>query len=517
MVQLIVLIIGLLTQGSVNAKPLPLDYGAKDFDLYYDALEPWFAKNSVTGQISWADQNYLDNYFFFHSDLELHALNQFLQGEFYLSAACSKEELDQNYSYLRYAHRLVILSYLLEVNEMFNHRAKKMLFGNICQIDWTKLVEKCQPKSEYMTYFLKNSKYITSQIKPLRVSAEDSGKRFQESWMTGLRQSPDTDPTAAGVLGYCKTHKCPRLSEGTPLETTFKNLCRYNEELFLNVCSEKDELHALSYIPEMYELIGRSNILNLLDSSLNSQGCLRIFSLYSAQVEKKNDYLSSIVPALFAQLESEDGYIQGRLFPAGALMEFNIKGLAQVFEEVKKIESPEPVPKAEEIKKVEDVTVVVAKPKPEVKKAEPPKVLAKKEKPKTIPKSAFLVAVEFRNKYDLERVKVDMFKFKYDYVFTLERTKKLDQSLQPFLQRAAIEEMKRLDGLGEKKAPVPLIFLKFMIDKGKHQGLFNLTNIIGSEFYVINTIDNNIKEVDFVQLQNDETTNHKWQLVILKK
>ena len=308
---------------------------------------------------------------------------------------------------------------------------------------------------------------------------------------------------------------------GQSLENIYKNLCANNEKLFLNICSEKDELHALSNVPELYELVGRSNILNMMNADLNIPGCLRVFSIYSSQVEKKNEYLGQMIPAMFTRLMTQgEGYIQGRLYPAGALMEFNVKGLAQVFEEVKKIEAPKPVPKIEEIEKVEDVNVVTVAPRPlEKPKPAPKKVVAKKAppRPKVIPKSSFLTAVEFRDKYDLERVKVDMFKFKYDYIFTQERSKRLESSLKLFMQRTAIEEMKKLDGLGETKAPVPLVFIKFMIDKEKHQGLFNLVNVLGSEFYVHNSIDKNVKEIDYVQLMNDDTTNNRWQLVILKK
>ena len=54
-------------------------------------------------------------------------------------------------------------------------------------------------------------------------------------------------------------------------------------------------------------------------------------------------------------------------------------------------------------------------------------------------------------------------------IFLLERSRKLNKSLEGFMRRKAMVEMKKLDDLGSKQAPVPLIFLKFMIDKQKHQ------------------------------------------------
>jgi hypothetical protein len=77
--------------------------------------------------------------------------------------------------------------------------------------------------------------------------------------------------------------------------------------------------------------------------------------------------------------------------------------------------------------------------------------------------------------------------------------------------------MKKYDKMGSKKMPVILSFILYMISYGQHQGLFNVTMVLGNQFYVINNFDHKHPEPVWIDLRNDETTNFQWELTILKE
>ena len=52
--------------------------------------------------------------------------------------------------------------------------------------------------------------------------------------------------------------------------------------------------------------------------------------MHSSLFEKRNDYLSAVIPVMHQSLLADQYPAQGRLFAAGALMEFKQKGLVQV-------------------------------------------------------------------------------------------------------------------------------------------------------------------------------------------
>jgi hydroxymethylglutaryl-CoA reductase len=85
------------------------------------------------------------------------------------------------------------------------------------------------------------------------------------------------------------------------------------------------------------------------------------------------------------------------------------------------------------------------------------------------------------------------------------------------MTREALTEMMTYDKLGSKEGPVPLLFLKFMIDMQEHTGMYNLITILGDEFYVSNEIDSEFKtEPEKIKILNNEATSRQWQIYILK-
>jgi hypothetical protein len=127
-----------------------------------------------------------------------------------------------------------------------------------------------------------------------------------------------------------------------------------------------------------------------------------------------------------------------------------------------------------------------------------------------------LQAAEVRKLQDLDRAEVDMLKFKYDHVFSAAELQLLDGTLKEYTTRSALEEMRSWDKLGTSEAPLPLTFLKFLIDSQNHQGLYNVVGVLGDQFWVSNDIDKN-SGAEYVELKSDSTTNYSWSLSIVRK
>jgi hypothetical protein len=128
-------------------------------------------------------------------------------------------------------------------------------------------------------------------------------------------------------------------------------------------------------------------------------------------------------------------------------------------------------------------------------------------------KSHFLQAAELREEYSLLSTDVDMDKFKFDYVFTPKMKSILESKLQRFTEVAGLEEMKEYDSLGTPKGPVPLRFIKYLIDTENHQGLYNMIRVLGEEFYIMNDIDDKrfVSSPNKIMLKNDDYTGYQWQ------
>jgi hypothetical protein len=273
----------------------------------------------------------------------------------------------------------------------------------------------------------------------------------------------------------------------------------------------------MSQVYETYDLLANSSVFNFLKYRVNINGCLRRFKRAFSAKELRYKNLNDIFPFLFQNLK-ETSSREGRVFALGTLKEFIQKGLT-LFNE--KEDKPKKVKKAktkvlkpevkkiepEEIKKLAKTKPVVLKPKEKVK-----------EKAKPILKTAFLEAQEFASERALSLYPVDMDKFRYDYVIPLGIKEKLDASLAIFLKQSALKVMKDSEGLGSKNGAIPLILVKYMIDYNKHKELYNIVNIVGEDFFVMNDIDQlTQKKPTRIKLLNNVKSNYRWQIYILNK
>lgn len=524
MVQLILFIFALNIVGNAFAFPTynPGAFGEQDFIHYSKSDWPLYQSDPYDNNISWNDdlieKNYINNLW----GKPFTDLEDFLEKRILQSMNCPDEQISEHFEYLQYVHRLLNISYIFESLKGYDLDASKMgLNQKSCQINWQELFKNCAPSSIYMKQFLQNVDIVISQLPKVVVSSDISKNEYKSNWLKSFLQKKFEHVSHYRFSEYCKSRNCDLKNE-SKLTQSFSDICLEDQKRILNICSERDLTYGMYKISQAYHLISNSNILNSINNKGFANGCLRRFSKQMRNKEKIDPVLKAIYPILFKMISNDpnNSYLQGRLFVAGSMREFLDKGISQVFKQ-NEINPPVKIDKKvaleiSETKKIEKKKEIAKKEtvKNEIKKT----VVLKTNKDIKLPtKSSFLIASEFRKKFDLENAKVDMQRFKYDYIFTIDIANAMNKSLESFMQLKAIEEMKKFDNLGSINGPVPLIFIKYMIDQEHHQGLFNLVNTLGQQFYVRNNIDEIANDsVQFIELKNDSSTNHEWQILIKK-
>lgn len=482
--------------------------GERKLDSYSDRYYPLVFFDVYQGKMAFEDelffQNYFQNYIFSEKELSF-----FLRSELSGGLTCTNEHFSEHFDDLRYSYRLVTLSYLLEAQWHMKTMSDHFRLKEGCDFDLQKWARNCGPQSEGMKKFVdrlqKYAKY--DEMLPHTYKKDDWWKEYSSGKPQNYSQYK--------MNTVCKT-KC--MLEDMPAK--FKLVCQENEKLMNLICSEKDEIYGLTHYRDAYYLLGQSNIINTFNKRGEAMGCLRRFSEVMGHKEVQYPALNQLFPVLqsFLREKYKERWLQGRTFFYGASKEFEDKGLKDVF-------VADQTFKVETIKDEPDPTFVTTSstPKTEEKKPDSAKVAEVKPVKKEIieiknpVKSAFFQAAEIRSSGNLPQVEVDMLKLKYDYVFTLNMMNTLSERLKTFMTREALVEMMTYDKLGTKEGPVPLLFLKFMIDMQEHQGLWNLISVMGDKFYVSNEIDSTYNpEPEYVLIENNENSGRQWQLYILR-
>lgn len=483
------------------------DLGEKRLDEYHDRYSPLIYRDVYRGKMSFKDdlffQNYLDQYVF--EDEKVYA--DFLGAELAAGLLCPNEALSSHLEDIRYSYRLIALSFLIEAQWHNNALGKKFGFKNTCEFSPEAWARSCKPQSGEMKEFISN----------LRRFSPKNQEKLPESYSAydWIKSHDKRKPEL--ISHYRLKGKCPDCNE-KKLRESLRADCEENLKLMNLICHEEDNVYGLSDHRDAYFLLGQSNIINSYNEKGEALGCLRRFSEVFSSKEVDYPALKNLFPPILSHLKKEYGerYLQGRVFFYGSGKEFRDKGLADIFVEKKegpapKKDTPRPVEKKIEAPKVTKSEPVV---EPEVKPKPAP---AKKKEIPTPVKSAFLLAAEVRDSANLPRAEVDMLKLKYDYVFSLHMINTISERLKTFMTQSALREMVTFDKLGTKKGPVPLLFIKFMIDMNEHQGLWNLVNVVGNRFYVSNEIDAEFKpKPEYVELTNSPDTEGQWQLTILR-
>jgi hypothetical protein len=487
--------------------------GEKGLESYSERYQPLIFQDIYQGKMSFADEIFFQNFFqdyLFHNERDY---SFFFRSELNSGMNCSNELLSQHFDDIRYSYRLITLSYLLEGQWHNQLISKHLRLKEGCRFDLKSWVKTCQAKSLQMQKFIKRLEEYGPRYDekiPNSYSKEDWLKEFKTNnfkWYSHYR-----------LKAQCKD-KCDEEN----IALNFQKSCESDEKIMTMICSEMDEVYGLSTNRDAYNLLGQSNIINTYNKRGEAMGCLRRFSEVMAHKEVRFEVLNHLFPSLqtFLRKYYNERFIQGRVFFFGSSKEFEDKGLSEfhVKEQPIKIEKaikePKVAVKADPVK-IEEVKTTKSTSKPVVVVAtEPTKVPVREIRKPT--KSAFLQAAEIRSLGNLDRVEVDMAKFKYDYTFSLNMINTLSERLKSFMGREALVEMMKYDKLGTKEGPVPLMFLKFMIDMQEHHGLWNISSTLGNKFYVSNEIDASFTPIpELVQLVNNETTGGQWQLFILR-
>lgn len=506
--------------GLAHAVHNPAYYGQKDFDEFYGSRDLYYSVDPYHGNVQFEENSIFKSYFDYLISSELKEHGDFFQGPFQSSLSCPHWEMDKMYEHLRFANRVIALSYIYESIRLQKITGKKLGDNKVCSIDWNKILKQCKPVSKDMNLFVKSASHIIKNERESFIDVSHSIKKYQSQWQENYNKNKFTDISHYRVKLYCQEEYCnKRIDSKTAIKIMNKS-CESDTQKFIRICSEIDQLYGMSEIQEAYALLVNSDILTMYNSEGHAAGCLRRFKQQTRSKEVKNNLLKTIFPIVYEHmLKDQERFLQGSIFFAGTLKQFVDKGLDTIYRTepvkkvVKKVEKKVVVKSVKKEDKVEFIDRREKKKKKKKKKI----VVKKKPKKKAPKKSSFLLAVEMQQQLDMERVKVDMLRFKYDFLFSIPLKKLLDKNLEVYTTRKGLEQMKKYDNLGSPSGPMPLMFLKYLIETDKHQSLYNILIVVGEQFYVNNDIDKLANtQFDYIELRNDETTNNRWQINVLK-
>lgn len=510
LVQLLVLLMSFQLFAKVDRIHSESYLGEKRLDSYSERYQPLVFQDIYQGKISFEDEIFFQNFFAPYLFQKERDFSFFLRSELNGGMLCSNELLSEHFDEIRYSYRLITLSYLLEGAWHMKLMSDQLKLKDGCAFNLQEWVKTCKPQSKDMKSFVERLNKFSPRYDeslPVQYKKDNWWQEFKQNdykWYSHYRLN-------AECKGKCEEEK---------LAANFQKVCKEDQEIMSLICSESDDIYGLSSNRDAYYLLGLSNIINTYNKQGEAMGCLRRFSEVMSHKEVRYEVLNQLFPVLqtFLRQKYQERFLQGRVFFYGAGKEFEEKGLADVYvkEQPLKIEklpgapvvvaAPVPVKAPEPTAPVKEVAVTQpVEPKKEIKEI------------RKAVKSAFLQAAELRSSQNLEQADVDMLKLKYDYVFSLNMINTLSDRLKTFMTRDALVEMMTYDKLGTKEGPVPLMFIKYMIDMQEHHGLWNILSVLGDKFYVSNEIDSEFSPApELIQLVNNESTGRQWQIYILK-
>ncbi|MBL7666150.1 MAG: hypothetical protein JNM93_13525 [Bacteriovoracaceae bacterium] len=480
--------------------------GEKNPENFSGRTFPSVHQNEYLGSFEDFETQYYADYFdrFIVKDLTM--LKAFFQTSVPMGMNCPNSVLDRHVDYIQYSYRLLNLSYLYEAFSDYHQLSKLHASMEDCQLNYQELLNKCQPKTSEMKNFIQHALVFLSKYNDFRLTS--TSIPATQNALSQLLTSSKASVLQSRLQSWCTKKNC----KSEQVVSEFNKICYADKKLFQKICSEEDDLYGSANNILAFDLLSRSNVINVFNQEGLALGCLRRYS----QLKKNSEEPADFLPGLYAQIRQNlttqygNRFLQGMLFIPGALREFTEKGLTEIFEP--KIHEVIEVTKIEPNKELGDEAKIEVKAKP--KEEVPKEVVIEKPTEKT--EKAFKVAVDILANEGVQQVDLEMLKFKYDYFFTPETIQKLDNALKKYSSHSMLSNMKKKDKLGEKKAPVPLSFIKYMIDTENHQSLFNMTLILSDKFYIFNNFEDEVSKVYLIQLKNDISTNYAWQISLLK-
>ncbi len=491
--------------------------GEQKSPLYYGPNSAEQVRDEYDNGLKFKDQQFLDQYWNRLIPAVPYSLEVLLEKKLE-DGQCPNEVLGHHMEYIRYIFRLITISYLYEELKFLKRFYYGIGGGMVsCSNNVEALFKRCDQKhiSLEMRKFLQRSSRALAHEKMNYVL-----RRFKKKEIAGLLQKSGRHQFDQGgsftkvMEWHCrKSGGCYNLTI-EEMKKAVEQRCLDDRRLLGDICREVDQIYGLAGNRDVILLLADSNIKNLFLSREQFVACLKRYQKIFASRERSYPVLNNLFPIVRMELDRFNGANKrGVLFLPGALKEFDDQGLKSF------IYRPKP-----KVVKKKVAKKLPPPPKPKVVVPPPPKKVKPKPKPKpkTKPKlkikqkplSAFELAVAIRNKNDLPRYPVDMEKFKTDFSFSDLQRRELEGALHDYYTQKALSQMKEGDGLGERDEPVLLLFVKYLIDSGKHQGLYNIQSVLGKSFFLLNDIDK--KEIPvYVELKNDKSTGYEWQLNIL--
>jgi hypothetical protein len=494
--------------------------GEKKSSHFYGTSYPKLKQDYFQGELFWNEKielsKYMDTFHFKQSN----TLENFFFNELRQAMICPNSTLAKNVEYIRFTYRLLAISYLYEAINDYQVTLTKLGRNSDCKVNWRKTFKRCSAKSRDMKKYKKTLVNLNHFYKN-RLDKKKKYSHFSKSWLKDLDEGDGETISHVRMYTYYDEldTETDDYTKSEHIEN-LNNICGHDLSLLKDICSENDRLYGISNTTDALDLLSASNIINVFNQGGHGKGCLE---RYSGLLSNKEEVIT-FLPDLFSIIREKlllkygDSYIQGKIFVPGSFKEFEDKGLLSVYETVpvKKVKLKKQVKIKVEKEKIIVVNQKISLKTP-IKKLK--RKILKKVKKKILKKkfiSSFLLTAQTLYKEDLPVLSVPMIKFKYDYVFSYKMVQALRRTLKEYISIKALKEMKQYNSLGEVNGPVPLVFIKYLIDTNNHKGLYNLLNVVGDRFYVKNDIDRNLSlSVNYIQLRNDLSTGQKWVIDII--
>gem|GEM_PF-604155 len=494
--------------------------GEKDFDQYRGPLDP-----SIIFKEHLATQTFLDDLFeneLFYNLVspQVNELKESWFNELPGMSSCPNFFLNENIEYIRYLFRLISISYLFEsLKEHAILSYQIGIDGQTCDLDWKEVFGQCSPEGQDMKNFVRRTKYrYLLNYDPLKNKQLKGSeiKQYLDQKKKLLVNNDIQNIVDHRLKNFClDKEKCPNMS----LKNVKKALaysCKKDKELIKTFCSEEDMIYGISVTGIPRELLIKSNVMRVINEGGFAESCLKRYAKLFESRETQYSWLNEVFIYMKQQIEMENRkYAQGEIFLPGALKEFDDRGLSEflfVTPTPTPTPAPTPIPTAVPtvLAKITPVATPVATPTPT-----PVPTATPTPEPVIIP-SQFEVARLRLIKEKLKTSNVNMGAFQDEFTFSSQVLDAIATPLKDFQTRSALKDLKKYDKLGSKQQPVRLLFIKLLIDQEAHKGLWNIVSVLGDTFYVINDLEKKSIPV-VIKLHNDRSTQHKWQITILRE
>jgi hypothetical protein len=507
-------------QKDINSYYLEVYLGERPSKIYSGPIAPEILYRQSLGELSFLDDYFNENFARPLIVDELFLLTDYWFSDMMVASSCPNQYLSQNIQYIRYLFRLLSVSYLFEGLKQHHLLLHSLGFDrNACPLSWHQLFSSCRPQTEDMSRFVQRA-----QFRHLRDLNQSDYSRLtdeaQKEWMKSLhseaRLGQSDNVSRQRILSWCQGNKVDckniKLEE---VQTALASSCESDQKFIQMICSEHDSLFGVSDQSLMVDLLLKSNIMNVLNDGGYGKSCIQRYVNLFRHREQSYAPLVSSVPIIYSQLQEKNvPYLQGSLFVPGALKEFDLRGLDNFLFVEKRVSEVDEEPEV-----IEEVVVSIEPPIKEVIEEEvapPPVIIVQEPLPEVVKRSAFAEAFDKLQETKAAKVKVDMKAFEGDFLFTDRMKQSLAEPLKDYQTREALTDMFTYDLLGTKVEPFRLMFLKFLIDSQMHQGLFNITSVIGHQFYVLNDIDQEGQAVA-IEISNNEETQYQWQITLIQE